>query len=155
MNDFVLDEAGTATLDWVALCAGVVVIGVTTVNLITDEVQLVIDAAERELEAAIEVSLPGDGSSTSTSTPEETPDGTSTEEESSEDEETASTEGAEETTEETSETTESDSSEGPREACNAGGTCYIDDDGDGISDRRRDGNGSIHEDRGVDLATVR
>ncbi|MEL6767447.1 MAG: hypothetical protein AAFP17_09730 [Pseudomonadota bacterium] len=145
MTRFLTNDDGAVTIDWVALAAGVMMVSVGTIGLIVDEVEFVVDEIEEELLASLDV---------------ETPTGRSTggggEEDAGDDADTVddSDSGDDSTTTVDAPLDDEPSDDTSTEACNSGGTCYIDDDGDGVSDRRRDGNGSIHNDGGVILANV-
>ena len=52
MQNFLKDEAGAVTIDWVALAAGLLILGVGLVAVLTTEVQSVVDAISSELESA-------------------------------------------------------------------------------------------------------
>ncbi|MEM7526650.1 MAG: hypothetical protein AAF416_03110 [Pseudomonadota bacterium] len=58
MMNFLKNEAGAVTIDWVALAAGLLILGVAIVGLLSDELQTVIDAIESSLELATNVSAP-------------------------------------------------------------------------------------------------
>lgn len=52
MQKFLKDEAGAVTIDWVALAAGLLILGVGLVAVLTTEVQSVVDGIKSELEDA-------------------------------------------------------------------------------------------------------
>lgn len=55
MMKFLNDESGAVTIDWVALAAGLLILGVAIVGLLTNELQTVLDAIESSLSTATEV----------------------------------------------------------------------------------------------------
>ncbi|MEM9761595.1 MAG: hypothetical protein AAF968_03640 [Pseudomonadota bacterium] len=142
MKRFLLEDDGAMTIDWAALAAGVMMVSVGTVGLLIEEVQFVVDEIEEEIVASLDVTPPSETSAGGGD------DGT---------EDTDAGNGGDDgddgtTTVDAPSDSPSDD-DGPNEACD-GTTCYIDDDGDGVSDRRRDGNGTVHDDGGVILANV-
>ncbi|MEL6220702.1 MAG: hypothetical protein AAFR79_19985 [Pseudomonadota bacterium] len=60
MMNFLKDESGAVTIDWVALAAGLLILGVAIVGLLTNELQQVIDAIESSLGQATSVSAPSE-----------------------------------------------------------------------------------------------
>ncbi|MEO1530653.1 MAG: hypothetical protein AAFU72_00615 [Pseudomonadota bacterium] len=58
MMNFLNDETGAVTIDWVALAAGLLILGVAIVGLLSDELQTVIDAIESSLQQATNVTAP-------------------------------------------------------------------------------------------------
>ncbi|MEL6208380.1 MAG: hypothetical protein AAFU72_00625 [Pseudomonadota bacterium] len=58
MMKFLNDETGAVTIDWVALAAGLLILGVAIVGLLSDELQTVIDAIESSLQQATNVTAP-------------------------------------------------------------------------------------------------
>ncbi|MEM6971360.1 MAG: hypothetical protein AAF577_01040 [Pseudomonadota bacterium] len=46
MKSFLKNESGAVTIDWVALAAGLLILGVGTVGLLSDEVQTIVDEIE-------------------------------------------------------------------------------------------------------------
>lgn len=58
MMNFFKDEAGAVTIDWVALAAGLLILGVAIVGLLSEELQTVVDAIESSLGEATNVSAP-------------------------------------------------------------------------------------------------
>ncbi|MEM6971361.1 MAG: hypothetical protein AAF577_01045 [Pseudomonadota bacterium] len=58
MMNFLNDESGAVTIDWVALAAGLLILGVAIVGLLTEELQTVVDAIESSLGQATSVSAP-------------------------------------------------------------------------------------------------
>ncbi|MEM9761452.1 MAG: hypothetical protein AAF968_02895 [Pseudomonadota bacterium] len=58
MMKFLNDETGAVTIDWVALAAGLLILGVAIVGLLSDELQTVIDAIESSLQEATAVTAP-------------------------------------------------------------------------------------------------
>ncbi|MEM9761454.1 MAG: hypothetical protein AAF968_02905 [Pseudomonadota bacterium] len=58
MMNFLNDETGAVTIDWVALAAGLLILGVAIVGLLSDELQTVIDAIESSLQQATNVGAP-------------------------------------------------------------------------------------------------
>ncbi|MEO0429157.1 MAG: hypothetical protein AAFR84_16440 [Pseudomonadota bacterium] len=58
MMKFLNNETGAVTIDWVALAAGLLILGVAIVGLLSDELQTVINAIESSLTQATNVSAP-------------------------------------------------------------------------------------------------
>ncbi|MEM7497363.1 MAG: hypothetical protein AAF371_05145 [Pseudomonadota bacterium] len=58
MMNFLNNESGAVTIDWVALAAGLLILGVAIVGLLSDELQTVIDAIESSLQQATAVTAP-------------------------------------------------------------------------------------------------
>ncbi|MEO0819960.1 MAG: hypothetical protein AAF074_05975 [Pseudomonadota bacterium] len=58
MMNFLNDEAGAVTIDWVALAAGLLILGVAIVGLLSEELQTVVDAIESSLLQSTNVSAP-------------------------------------------------------------------------------------------------
>jgi len=58
MMNFLKNESGAVTIDWVALAAGLLILGVAIVGLLSDELQTVIDSVESSLTKATNVSSP-------------------------------------------------------------------------------------------------
>ncbi|MEM7497361.1 MAG: hypothetical protein AAF371_05135 [Pseudomonadota bacterium] len=58
MMNFLNNESGAVTIDWVALAAGLLILGVAIVGLLSDELQTVIDAIESSLQQATNVTAP-------------------------------------------------------------------------------------------------
>lgn len=58
MMNFLKNESGAVTIDWVALAAGLLILGVAIVGLLTNELQTVITAIENALTSATSVSAP-------------------------------------------------------------------------------------------------
>ncbi|MEL6765857.1 MAG: hypothetical protein AAFP17_01660 [Pseudomonadota bacterium] len=58
MMKFLNNETGAVTIDWVALAAGLLILGVAIVGLLSDELQTVIDAIESSLQQATAVTAP-------------------------------------------------------------------------------------------------
>ncbi|MEL6873798.1 MAG: hypothetical protein AAFS07_15385 [Pseudomonadota bacterium] len=56
MTNFLNDESGAVTIDWVALAAGLLILGVAIVGVLSDELQAVVDAIESSLGQATSVS---------------------------------------------------------------------------------------------------
>ena len=55
MRDFIHDDTGAVTLDWVALSAGIVALAVLFVAVFTEEVQSVMDVMKTEIGSATNV----------------------------------------------------------------------------------------------------
>jgi hypothetical protein len=58
MMNFLNNESGAVTIDWVALAAGLLILGVAIVGLLTNELQTVIVAIESSLTKATSVTPP-------------------------------------------------------------------------------------------------
>ena len=58
MMNFLNDETGAVTIEWVALAACLLILGVAIVGLLSDELQTVIDAIESSLQQATNVTAP-------------------------------------------------------------------------------------------------
>ena len=55
MTNFLNDESGAVTIDWVALAAGLLILGVAIVGVLSNELQAVVDAIESSLGQATSV----------------------------------------------------------------------------------------------------
>ncbi|MEM9781677.1 MAG: hypothetical protein AAF899_04295 [Pseudomonadota bacterium] len=58
MMNFLKNESGAVTIDWVALAAGLLILGVAIVGLLTTELQVVVDSIEQSLSNATSVNAP-------------------------------------------------------------------------------------------------
>jgi len=52
MRRFLMDDTGAVTIDWVALTAGLVIMGVLLVQVFNTEVQNVVNRIKSELQSA-------------------------------------------------------------------------------------------------------
>ncbi|MEM6974266.1 MAG: hypothetical protein AAF577_15830 [Pseudomonadota bacterium] len=135
VHRFIHSDDGAVAIDWVALAAGLLILGIGVVSLVADDLQSVVDEMETQLAAATEVGTlvnnsglvpPVDGGP-STSGGGGTGDGASGE--------TPPGDG-----EGLGEPAGSLGGEDYFSAACDGSTCFMDTTGDGLADKRFDGN---------------